>query len=157
MRIAPALLAALTLAAGLSACGGISDTTPPACLEGPAHYMDALERYPGKVELRGGVPLSACLAENQQAGDLASVGTALVVVATRLNAQARAEPGGQANLELGYLLGAAQRGADRSEGIHAELLRRLSAAARYSRDNRPLPPQFNETYEEGFNLGHASG
>jgi hypothetical protein len=157
MRVAPGLLAALTLAAGLSACGGISDTTPAACLDGPAQYLNALQRYPGKVELRGGVPLSACLAENQQAGDLASVGEAMVVVATRLNAQARGEPGGKANLELGYLLGAAQRGADRSEGIHAELLRRLSVAARYSRDNRPLPPKFIETYEAGFNLGEASG
>ena len=46
-------------------------------------------------------------------------------------------PGGAANLRLGYLLGAAQRGADRTDGIHAELIRRLTAAARYSPDNRP--------------------
>ena len=56
----------------------------------------------------------------------------MVEAATRLNAEARAEPGGAANLQLGYLLGAAQRGAEGTEGIHAELIRRLTAAARYS-------------------------
>ena len=66
----------------------------------------------------------------------------MLTAATKLNAEARAEPGGAANLQLGYLLGAAQRGADGTEGIHAELIRRLSAAARYSPDNRPLPAAF---------------
>ncbi len=76
---------------------------------------------------------------------------------TRLNAEARAHPGGDANVQLGYLLGAAQRGADRTEGIHAELLRRLSAAARYSPDNRPLPATFLEAYQRGFDAGEAGG
>ena len=37
-----------------------------------------------------------------------------------------------ANVELGYLIGAAQRGAEETNGIHAELMRRLVAAATYS-------------------------
>ncbi|HXS46126.1 MAG TPA: hypothetical protein VN756_01535, partial [Solirubrobacterales bacterium] len=73
----------------------------------------------------------------------------------KLNAEARAEPGGAANLELGYLLGAAQSGADGTDGIHAELIRRLSAAARYSPDNRPLSPRFLRTYREGFDAGRT--
>jgi hypothetical protein len=138
-------------------CGEPSDSTPVACLEGTGAYLKALEDAPGVVELRGETLISECLAENQQAGDLATVGTALVTATTRLNAEARAEPGGDASLRLGYLLGAAERGAEGTDGIHAELIRRLSAAARYSPDNRPLPPAFLSAYREGFDAGQATG
>lgn len=147
--------AALAIAAG--GCGGQDDSTPVACKEGERPYLTALESAPGEVRLRGGTPISECLAENQQAGDLASVGIAMVAAATELNAEAREGPGGDANLQLGYLLGAAERGAGSTDGIHAELIRRLAAAARYSPDNRPLPPAFRATYREGFDAGAARG
>jgi hypothetical protein len=142
------------LAAG---CGAANDTTPVACLEGAGAYLGALGGAPGEVKLRGEVPISDCLAENQKAGELAAVGTSLVAAATKLNAEARAEPGGAANLQLGYLLGAAQRGADRTQGIHTELMRRLAVAARYSPDNRPLPPAFLSTYRQGYDAGNTRG
>jgi hypothetical protein len=148
---------ALALALAASGCGGPDDSTPVACLSGPGAYLGALGDAPGEVRLGGEVPISDCLAENQTGGDLATVGAALLAAATKLNGEARAEPGGGANLQLGYLLGAAQRGAEATEGIHAELLRRLSAAARYSPDNRPLPPSFQSTYREGFDAGRARG
>jgi hypothetical protein len=157
MRAVPAILIALATAAAAAGCGGEGDTTPAACLEGAGPYLKALDRAPSNVELDGGVAISECLVENQQGGDLATVGEAMVEAATMLNGQARAEPGGAANLRLGYLLGAAQRGADGNEGIDAELIRRLSAAAGYSPDNRPLPPRFTRTYREGFDAGHAAG
>jgi hypothetical protein len=138
-------------------CSEPSDSTPVACLEGTGAYVKALTDAPAAVKLHGETPISECLAENQQAGDLATVGTALVAATTRLNAEARAEPGGDANLQLGYLLGAAERGAEGTDGIHADLIRRLSAAARYSPDNRPLPPAFLHAYREGFDAGQASG
>ena len=119
--------------------------------------MKALSAAPGEVELGGGTLISECLAENQEAGDLATVGTALVAVATKLNAEARAEPGGKANLRLGYLLGAAERGASQTDGIHAELIRRLTTAARYSPDNRPPAAGFLRVYREGFDAGQAGG
>jgi hypothetical protein len=153
LTLAP-IVTALTLAAG---CGSTDDSTPVACREGTGVYLSALRNEPGAVKLRGETSISECLAENQTGGDLASVGTTLVAVTTRLNAEARAKPGGGANLQLGYLLGAAQRGADRTDGIHAELIRRLSAAARYSPDNRPLPPAFQRAYREGFDAGEARG
>ncbi|HEX4465403.1 MAG TPA: hypothetical protein VH042_12265 [Solirubrobacterales bacterium] len=140
----------------LSACGQPSDTTPVACLEGEGAYLKALHTAPGEVKL-GETSISECLAENQKAGDLATVGTALVGVATKLNAEARAEPGGDANLRLGYLLGAAERGASQTDGIHAELIRRLTAAARYSPDNRPPSADFLRVYREGFDAGQAGG
>ena len=138
-------------------CGSPSDKTPVACLEGAGAYLRALEDTPGEVKLSGETPISDCLVENQQGGDLATVGKAMVLAVTRLNAQGREDPGGMANLELGYLLGAAQRGAEDTNGIHAELIRRLSFAARYSPENRPLPPLFLRTYRQGFDAGQTRG
>jgi hypothetical protein len=148
-----------TIASGLLAagCGGPGDDTSVACLEGAQAYLRALDNAPGAVTLSGGTPISDCLAENQAGGDLTTVGTAMVTAATKLNAEARVKPGGTANVQLGYLLGATQRGAERTEGIHAELVRRLTAAARYSPDNRPLPAVFLDTYQEGFDAGHSQG
>jgi hypothetical protein len=151
-------LAFLSLAIAIPVAGcGPDDSTPVACLEGAQAYLRALADAPGTVELSGSTPISGCLAENQTGGDLANVGTAMLSAATALNADARAEPGGGANLQLGYLLGAAERGAAGTEGIHAELIRRLSAAARYSPDNRPLPPPFVRAYRQGFDAGRAEG
>ncbi len=145
------------LALFAASCGGPDDTTPVACLGGPPAYLRALEAAPGGVELAGSTPISDCLVENQTGGDLATVGAAMLRAATELNAAARADPGSEENLQLGYLLGAARRGADRTEGIHAELIRRLSAAARYSPGDRLLPPAFLRAYREGFAAGHAHG
>ncbi len=144
----PLLLFALVSLIAVTGCGGPDDSTPTACLEGPPFYL-------GKG--RDGVLISDCLAENQAGGDLANVGTAMLAAATKLNSEARAEPGGNANVQLGYLLGAAERGADGTEGIHAELIRRLSAAARYSPDNRPLPATFLDAYQRGFDAGNTRG
>ena len=152
-RIAITLLALAVLAG----CGSTDSSTPAACLEGGDSYLKALDTAPGEVKLGGETPISDCLAENQKAGDLATVGTAMLTAATKLNAEARAEPAGDANLQLGYLLGAAQRGAESTDGIHAELIRRLSAAARYSPDNRPPSAAFLRVYRAGFDAGRARG
>ncbi len=157
MRAPIAIVLALLLASLAGGCGSQDDSTPVACREGSGAYLAALDAAPGAVTLAGGTPISDCLAENQQGGDLAAVGTALVEAATKLNAVARDQPGGPANLELGYLIGAAQRGADRTEGIHADLIRRLTVAARYAPGREPLPPAFLLTYRRGYDAGHASG
>jgi hypothetical protein len=155
---APIAIACACLVAFLAAgCGSHGDSTPVACLEGASAYVRALEAAPGEVKLSGETPISDCLSENQKGGDLATVGGAIVEAATELNAEARAEPRGAANLRLGYLIGAAQRGADRSEGIHSDLIRRLAVAARYSPGRQPLPPAFLSTYRQGYDAGHAGG
>lgn len=138
-------------------CGGQDNTTPAACLEGPGAYLVALADAPKEVQLDSEVRISHCLPENQEGGDLATVGEAMVEAATDLNADARANPGGAANLRLGYLLGAAERGAESTDGIHAELIRRLAAAARYSPAAEPLSPEFRRTYRQGFKAGFARG
>jgi len=157
MRAPITIAFALTLLALAAGCGKQDDSTPVACLEGSGAYVEALAAAPGAVALDGEVAISDCLAENQQGGDLATVGTALVEAATELNAEARAEPGAAANLQLGYLIGAAQRGSQRTEGIHADLIRRLTVAARYAPGRAPLPPAFLATYREGFDAGLERG
>ena len=119
MRKSIAIAAAAALLLGLAGCGDSGDDTPTACLEGANVYLKALEDAPGAVKLRGETPISGCLVENQGGGELATVGSAMVVAATKLNAEARTDPGGKANLQLGYLLGAAQRGSEHTDGIHS--------------------------------------
>lgn len=145
----PALVAA--------GCGDPSDETPVACRDGADAYLGALDDAPSEVRLSGEVPISDCLAENQRGGDLATVGLTMVRVATTLNAEARAEPGGDANLRLGYLVGAAERGAEETSGIHTDLIRRLEAAAGYSPGGEPLPRGFVRTYREGVDAGRVNG
>lgn len=157
MRISIAIALAVLLVALAGGCGSQDDSTPVACKEGADAYLKALAAVPGAVELNGGTRISDCLAENQQGGDLAAVGTALVEAATELNAEARERPSSDAALRLGYLIGAAQRGADRTEGIHADLLRRLTVAARYAPGRQPLSPAFLAAYRQGYDAGHAGG
>jgi hypothetical protein len=155
-RAIPLLACAAALA--LVGCGDQNDdSTPVACLEGTGAYLDALQSAPGAVRIGGETPISDCLAENQQGGDLATVGEALVEAATALNAEARAEPGGDANLQLGYLLGAAEAGAETTEGIHTDLIRRLLVAARFAPGTQPLPQAFLSTYRRGYDAGNNSG
>ena len=156
MRALTAVLISAALAVGLAACGKEDDSTPVACLDGQDIYLAALAKAPGAVELAGDTPISECLAENQSGGDLANVGEAMIETATVLNGEARAEPEGSAPLRLGYLIGAAQRGAAETEGIHSDLIRRLTVAARYSGEG-PLPPAFVSAYREGFDAGRAGG
>lgn len=155
MRIAALVLAVLALVLALG-CGKQDDSTPTACLQGQDLYLAALAHAPGSVKLAGETPISDCLAENQSGGDLATVGEAMLETATELNGEARAVPSSPAALRLGYLLGAAQRGADRTEGIHADLIRRLTVAARYTPEG-PLPTGFLGAYAKGFDAGLKEG
>lgn len=152
--IAAALPILLVLVAG---CGNSDDSTPVACLEGAGTYERALRAAPEEVRLEGETLISECLTRNQTGGDLARVGEATLETATDLNAEARAEAGGDADLQLGYLLGAVARGSEESEGIHADLLRRLIVAARYAPGDQPLSPEFLAAYREGFEAGRSGG
>jgi hypothetical protein len=156
MRVAGSLLAACLALAG-TGCGDQDDSTPVACLEGAAAYEKALQDAPGEVLLQGETPIGDCLASNQSAGDLARVGEAMVETATSLNSEGREENGGDAAVQLGYLIGAAQRGAESSEGIHADLVRRLTVAARYSPGREPLFPAFYRSYRTGYAAGYREG
>ena len=156
-RVRFAIVAAFACLVLFVGCGSEDDSTPVACLEGPGAYERALVAAPGEVLLGGETPISECFTRNQSTGDLTRVGEATIEAATDLNAAARAEPGGEAALQLGYLLGAAQRGAEESEGIHADLVRRLTVAARYAPGKDPLSEEFLNTYRQGFDAGRSGG
>jgi len=155
MRIVAAALAVLALAA--VGCGSQDDSTPVACLEGAGAYETALRDAPSEVLLGDETLISECLAENQKAGDLARVGEAMLETATSLSAQARREDGVDAAVQLGYLIGAAERGASSSQGIHADLVRRLTVAARYAPGGQPLSPAFMRSYKAGYAAGREHG
>jgi hypothetical protein len=155
MRLVAALLTALVVL--LAGCGSSDDSTPVACLEGAAAYERALKAAPDEVLLEDETLISECLTRNQSGGDLSRVGEAMIETATKLNAEAREEPGGSAALQLGYLLGAVKRGTEESEGIHTDLLRRLVVAARFAPGKQSLPPAFVRAYRDGFDAGRAEG
>jgi hypothetical protein len=147
-------------AALLAGCGGGAtkdEHQPDACREGAGAYLNALRAAPGEVVLADETPISGCLVANAEEGELADLGEDALAVATKLNSQARAEPGGPAALQLGYLLGAIARGSAETEGVHAELLRRLTVAARFAPDGEPLSPRFLAAYEKGFAAGRDHG
>jgi hypothetical protein len=162
MRAPRTTLALLLVALGaalLAGCGGGAkdEDQPVACREGVGVYLEALRAAPGEVILAGETPISGCLRSGAEEGELADLGEAALAAATKLNAQARGEPGGPAALQLGYLLGAITRGSADTEGVDAELLRRLTVAARFAPDREPLSQRFLAAYEKGFVAGRDHG
>ncbi|HSS42643.1 MAG TPA: hypothetical protein VLK37_08875 [Solirubrobacterales bacterium] len=155
MRFAAALLALIVLA--LAGCGSADESTPVACLEGAETYERALKAAPDEVLLEDETLISECLTRNQSGGDLTRVGEALIETATALNGEAREVPGSDAAVGLGYLLGAVKRGSEESEGIHSDLVRRLTVAARYAPGKVPLPPAFYRAYRSGYAAGQRNG
>jgi hypothetical protein len=145
---------ALALGAGFAGCSSSgTEDAPGACLADSGEYIRALTAAPGEVRLQGETPISDCLTSGQGGGELAQIGQVLVVSATRLNEEARRDPAGAAPVQLGYLAGAVQRGA---EGIHADLVRRINSAANFSPDPQ-LPAAFQRGFQQGFTAGSDSG
>ncbi|HEY3193535.1 MAG TPA: hypothetical protein VGJ61_12175 [Solirubrobacterales bacterium] len=150
--------AALAATAGVLFAAGCgtkqNDEAPAACLIGNEGYLRALESAPGRVRLAGSTPISDCLVPEQDAGQLANIGHEMIIAATKLNAEARRDPGGPATVQLGYLIGAVGKGAD---AIHTDLVRRLNSAARFSQTGGTLPASFERAFGRGYAAGHTSG
>ena len=120
------LIAALLL----TACGAKEAPLDGACLESADAIERALQRAPAPVTLRTGTPLSRCVSQARSDADLQSAGIVLTRAADDLADGAKAGDA-RAAVRLGYLIGAARRGAARTAGIHAELQRRLERAGAY--------------------------
>lgn len=147
------------LALALAGCGegGGGAATPAACLGGPDAYVEALAGAPDEVLIDGTTPIADCLPDEQSAGQLADVGEAMVAAATDLNQQARRRPQGEAPVQLGYLVGAAQAAAEQTAGIHSDLARRVESAALFIPNDRLVAAAFQQRYEEGLAAGRDSG
>ena len=122
---------------------------PSACHEGDGAVRTALERAPAEVRLEG-TPLSQCLVPASAPGDVQEIGSAYIAVAADLAYEARAQPDGRAATRLGYLIGAVRRGADRTQGIHAELVRRLE-------QELVIVDTRSRAFREGERAGRESG
>jgi hypothetical protein len=129
-----AVAAALACAAALGACSSDAHPPPAACTDGPGPLRRALASAPAKVTLDG-APLSDCFTKGSDADDIQRVGSAWVSVAADLARAARRRPEGPAALRLGYLVGAARRGAGNSPGLHMDLVRRVEQEARPFEDD----------------------
>ena len=122
--------AALTLGAlgVVSACArdGAERPLPAACSAGRDRVIEALRAAPRPVRI-GGTPLSACFARRSTGGDLQAVGASFVEAASTLSDEAALRPEGPAARRLGYLVGAAERGAGGAgaPGTNTEIVRRL--------------------------------
>jgi hypothetical protein len=119
---------ALFAAASLAACGAASAPLDGACVDSAGAIERALRRAPRPVTLPSGTRLSQCVSNARSDADLQTAGAVLTRAADHLSAEARAGDA-DAALRLGYLVGAARRGARHTAGIHAELQRHIERAA----------------------------
>ncbi|MGH2984801.1 MAG: hypothetical protein ACRDK5_11215 [Solirubrobacterales bacterium] len=155
-RLGTATLIAAALALGIAGCTSQEDEeTPSACLTEAPAYLQALRAAPGEVRLEGTTQISDCLTPEQDGGELARVGSAMIGAATELNGEALADPGGPATVQLGYLSAAVSRGAD---SIHTDLARRVTTAAQFSpQGSGALPAEFLRGFGRGYEAGRESG
>ena len=122
---------------------------PVECKQGPEAFENALGAAPAPVRL-GGVPISECLARRAEAGDVQTVGSALVPVASRLAGPARRSPEGAEATQLGYLIGAVRRGSSSSQGIWVNLRQRIESEALGVEEG-------SEAFRRGERAGRESG
>ncbi len=150
---------AITLAAAavILGCGNTDVDTPDVCLESPTMITAALRNAPEPVALDGETMISDCLVRNQAEGDLVNFGTNITEVATGLGADAsRSGPAGlKAAIDAGYLVGAIEKGAEDSDGIHATLAERVRSAATNGLSGASELKRAH--YEAGYEAGKETG
>lgn len=140
---------ALALAGALG-CGGAQRALDPECLGSTEAYLEALEGAPERAALPTGTTIAQCASGARSDGDLQSAGVLMVKAADRL--ALRAQDGDErAALQLGFLAGAVEKGASTTQGIQAELARRVVRAGAL------LGPDVEEAYLRGLEAGRANG
>ena len=144
------LIAALALA-------GCSEEGRPApaaeCTAGAAAVVRALGDAPGEVRLADGTALSECVRNTESDAELQNLGIVLTDAAEDLEAAAPEDP--QAALKLGYLIGAARRGAPSESALQAELVRRLERSAALAPE--ATTPAARRAVQAGMKAGEARG
>ena len=146
-----AICAALLAAVLLAACSREEPPElPPACRgAGPAEVRAALAGAPGEVTVEG-TRLSQCISGARDSADLQHVGAVYLAVATELAPPARVRPEGPAATQLGYLIGAVERGSQGAQGVHYEMVRRLEQEA-HGLESR------SAAFRAGKRAGRSSG
>jgi len=148
------LIALAALGVTVGACGA-ADPPPldAVCTSSPDVIEHALARAPAPVTLATGTRLSECVSHARSDAELQTAGAVLTRAADDLAGRAQhGDP--QAAVGLGYLVGAARRGAKRTAGIHAELQRRVESSARVLADGGP---DVARALQRGVRAGEATG
>ncbi len=156
-RVVLALFSCAALA--LPGCGGSDDAILSAgCTEDDGAVVAALERAPGDVTLPDGTLLSQCVANGMDDADLQNIGITYHRAAETLRRTARDGSGAgeeEAALRLGYLVGATRKGASGTNGVMAELQRRIeNVAGRYTDEASPAA---RTALERGLAAGERRG
>ena len=138
-RLIPLFLLLLALP-GCSRDDGRAEL-PAACGSDATTFVEALGSAPSPVTV-GRTPISDCLAKDATVGDVQLVGSVLVEAAQRLGEEG-------AVVELGYLVGALRRGAEQSQGLHLEIVRRVELEA--------APFADSPAFARGVRAGRTSG
>ena len=149
----PGRLAALLAIGTLALAGCSTEETPPVpfdCTTDRAAVARALEQAPGEVRLPDGTLLSECVRNAESDAELQTVGLALTRLAEDLEAEAPGDP--DAALRLGYLVGAARRGAPSASSLQAELVYRLERSAASIEE-----PAAARALAEGMRAGEERG
>lgn len=116
-------LTALVALPPLAGCGG-EKPMPQACVQARSgDVLRALHAAPARVALADGTLLSTCIDRAEDDAQLQNLGITFVAVADRLAGRVAADPA--AAFQLGFLMGAAERGAGPTGGTQAELVQRL--------------------------------
>src|SRR3954469_7947257 len=152
----PRPTAALAALALLAAAGcGTAERPPldPACTSSPQAIERALDRAPAPVTVRPGMRLSDCVAAARSDAELQNAGIVLSGAAEHLAARAKGGDA-RAGLALGYLVGAARRGAARTTGIQSQLARRMESAAAFVDQGGPA---VGAALDRGLRAGRATG
>jgi hypothetical protein len=119
--------AGVVVAACASGCGGGQDPPPTACSDGARTVLGALQHAPGDVSLEGGTLISTCVRRSLDTGQIQTLGFTYLAAA---NSELQLIPHSDAAaLQLGFLVGAVRRGANKTNGVQLELVRRLDQVA----------------------------
>jgi hypothetical protein len=147
--LAPAL--ACTAALTAAACGQKDVRLEPVCNQDEATIIKALAAAPRPVTLTGGIRLSTCVDHARDDGDIQSLGFVYGDVARELAEKAATDDGAAAS--LGYLIAAVRKGASHSNGITAELARRMEQSTGIDGPS----PERRPAFERGLAAGRRTG
>jgi hypothetical protein len=140
------------LTATITGCDRRNESKPPAvCSSSVDAVLVALRAAPGPARLDGDVALSTCLNKSRSDADLQTIGALLTAAGDRL--ALTVDGNDTAALQLGYLVGAARRGASTTNGIHAEIIRRLEQTTGL---DGPAPSR-RAAYVRGLRAGERLG
>lgn len=150
VKVAAAMAA---MGGALPSCREESPAPSSACFEA-SQVRVALEAVPGgAARLPDGTTLSRCVELSASDEFLQDLGLVFTASADELGDAAISGDAAAAE-RLGFLVGAAQRGAARGQGVQLELVRRLESSARRATADDPRVAQALRT---GLRAGERSG